>query len=256
MTTIYLAVGSSLTHMARALSMEPAPSVLCSYVYYPRHRALLMREVGIIRDWILDSGAYSAKHSGREIGLGEYIDFCHKVMESKSPPSAIFALDVIGDWRASMSNTEAMWKAGVQAIPCYHAGEPTDVLVGMARDYPRIAIGGVAGIVYGKDREKYLRSIFGKVWPKRVHGFGISTIELCSAFPFDSVDASSWEIGALRYGQWRSKGRLKTPWLRTGHNLRSEVEHYLDMESQLRARWGALLKNLEDAGCGRMTAET
>lgn len=253
MTTVYLALGGSLPPIALAMSSTPAPSVLCSYVVYPRFKPVLMGEVGTVREWVLDSGAYSAKHSGIEISIEQYIDFCHEMNASKRPPSAIFALDVIGDWRGTMTNTELMWKRGVEAIPCYHAGEPSDVLGVMARDYPRIAIGGSAGVLYGKDRNRYFDAVFAKVWPKRIHGFGITTQDILSAYPFHSVDASSWELGVLRYGTWKAHRGLKTPWLRRDHNLRIEVEHYLDMEAQLRVRWARQMKELEDA-CGPLTA--
>lgn len=242
MTTVYLALGGQLQAMQRAMNVEPAPAVLCSYVYYKTFKPLLQGEVGLVREWVLDSGAFSAQQLGIDIPLQEYIDFCKGLAASPRPPAAIFALDVIGDWRASLANTEAMWKAGVQAIPCWHAGEPWEVLVEMCKQYPRIAVGGTVGL-HTSERIRIFNGVFSKVWPARIHGFGVNTRDVLTKFPFDSCDASSWELGALRYGNWRSVN-LQSPWLRTGHNLRPEVDHYLDMERQLANRWKAQLQQV------------
>lgn len=242
MTTVYLALGGALGSMVRAMSVEPAPAVLCSYVFYKTFRPLLMGEQGLIREWVLDSGAFSAQQANITISLEEYIAFCKEVQASKNPPSAVFALDVIGDWEASLRNTEAMWKAGVKAIPCWHAGEPAQVLVEMARQYPRIAIGGTVGLST-ELRQRIFDAAFAKVWPARIHGFGVNAMEVLTRYPFDSCDASSWEIGALRYGNWRSVD-LRTPWLRKGHNLRTEVDHYLNLERQLAIKWASQIKKV------------
>ena len=245
MTTICLALGGALPPIVRAMSEDPAPAVLCSYVFYRVFKPLLTGEVGKIREWYLDSGAFSAMQANTTISVEQYIEFCLSLRESKLPPSAIFALDVIGDWRASMRNTEIMWKAGVEAIPCYHAGEPSRVLEEMVANYPRIALGGAAGVLYGEARYRYLAAAFAKAWPKRIHGFGINDPKLLSQFPFDSGDATSWELGVLRFGIWKSS-KLKTPWLRRGHNLRPEVDYYLDLERQLEAKWSGVLKEVRD----------
>lgn len=235
MTTVYLALGGALASMVRAMSRRPAPAVLCSYVFYKTFKPLLMGEVGVIREWVLDSGAFSAQAAGIQIDVQQYIDFCIELKSSPNPPAAVFALDVIGDWRASERNTEAMWKAGVEAIPCWHAGEPEEALKAMCKQYPRIAVGGTVGLST-ELRTRIFDAVFSKVWPKRIHGFGVNAVDVLNRYPFDTCDESSWEIGALRYGNWRSS-ELRTPWLRTGHNLRAEVDHYLDLEAKLELKW-------------------
>lgn len=242
MTTVYLALGGQLQAMQRAMNVEPTPAVLCSYVYYKTFKPLLQGEVGLVREWVLDSGAFTAKQAGKEIDLQEYIDFCKKLRSSNRPPTAMFALDVIGDWRASLVNTEAMWKAGVEAIPCWHAGEPWEVLVEMCRQYPRIAVGGTVGL-HTSERRRIFESVFAKVWPARIHGFGVHTEELLASFPFDSCDSSSWNAGQ-QFGRWKSLPGVTTPWLRTGHKFRQEVEYWMNVERMLEVRWKAQLQQV------------
>lgn len=243
MTTIYLALGGSLKNIETGFCKPPPAAVLCSYVYFETFEPLLMRGPHV-REWVLDSGAFSAFMSKTSIHLDDYIDFCLAVKDSARPPTEVYALDVIGDWKASLKNTEAMWRAGVEAIPCYHVGEPEDVLKGLARDYPKIAIGGAAGRLFGDQRGKFLAQCFARIWPKKVHGFGVTDTKILRAIPFHSVDATSWQLGALRFGTWAAYN-LPVPGTRKNHYLRPEVQVFLDLEAQLKARWSKEMKELE-----------
>jgi hypothetical protein len=242
-TTIYLALGGATKHVESGFTKPPAVAALCSYVYYEPFAPLLQHSPGV-RQWILDSGAFSAFNSGKAITLTAYIDFCKRLNDTERPPCEVYALDVIGDWRASLRNVDAMWKAGVPAVPCYHAGEPEAVLVGMAKDYPKIAVGGAAGRLYGERRIKYLQACFARVWPKKIHGFGITTSSVLHTLPFHSVDATSWQLGATRYGQWKAY-KMPVTGVRTGHYLRPEVDVFLQMEAQLKSKWAAQMAQLE-----------
>lgn len=210
------------------------PALLVSYVYL---RAFLKnRKHYAFRDWVLDSGAFSAHNSGIEIKLQDYIDRCKQLMAEDPQLTEIFALDVIGDWRAGLANCKEMWRQGIPAIPCYHPGrdEPLDVLAGLAKDYPKIAIGGLVG-VKKQHKERLVGQCFARAWPCRIHGFGMSGEDMVMKYPFDSVDASNWEIGPCRYGFWRSFGLMSVRG--TAQNLRTEVEWYIELERRARARW-------------------
>lgn len=208
------------------------PAMLVSYVIlkqFQRHRG----GYGI-RDWVLDSGAFSAFNSGENIRLCDYIGVCRRLRREDLLLSEVFALDVIGDWRASLRNAEAMWKAGVEAIPTFHIGEPWDVLRGLARDYPKVAIGGVAK-ARPETKMRFAEQCFARVWPKRLHGFGFGHRAHIVALPWHSVDATSWVLGPSRFGRWNSYGRMDVRG--KGLNLRVEVEYYLQVEREARRRW-------------------
>lgn len=221
------------------------PALLVSFVYLEPF--LANRHLYHYRDWVLDSGAFSAHMSGTEINLQEYIDCCKKLLAEDKTLSAVFSLDVIGDWRASLTNTEEMWRQGVPAIPCFHTREPWDILIGMAKDYPRIALGGLVGI--GKsEQNEWIGQCFARVWPKKIHGFGMCSEKLLMSFPFHSVDATNWELGPCKYGQWKSFGGDRVSVRGSHQNLRCEVEWYLDLEDRVRRRWKkemALLESLK-----------
>ena len=216
------------------LPVDSRPALLVSYYYldgFLRERARYR-----YRDWALDSGAFSAHNSGVTISLDDYIAKAKELLAGDPTLSEVFSLDVIGDWKASAANCEAMWKAGIPAIPCYHSGEPEEVLVEMARCYPKIALGGVARKP-GRFKMRFAQQAFARVWPKEVHGFGYGTEEAVMTLPFHSVDASNWELGPCAFGRWAAFGKMSVRGSK--QNLRAEVEHYLRIERKARKRWTA-----------------
>jgi len=102
------------------------PAILVSYAYSKGW--LTNRTRLAYRDWVMDSGAYTAWTKGITIPLAEYIAICLRLLREDRTLTEVFALDVIGDWRGTSRNTRAMWAAGVPAIPTFHPEEPDDVL--------------------------------------------------------------------------------------------------------------------------------
>lgn len=218
------------------------PSLLVSYVYLDAF--LKNRARYSYRDWVMDSGAFSANASGKVIDLEEFTDTCKQLMQDDPALTEVFALDVIGDWRASVKNAEYAWKHGVPAIPTYHfQDENWSVLTSLARDYPKIALGGMVGLP-GNTKSAWAGQCFARVWPKKIHGFGIGNRKLILQYPWHSVDATNWELGPCKYGSWRSFGKLSVRGSR--HNLKAEVDHYLEIERIAQVRWMKEMKMLED----------
>lgn len=223
------------------------PALLVSFYYLPQFQE--NRKRYHYRDWVMDSGAFSAHNSGVSIDLEAYIDCCLELMASDPTLTEVYSLDVIGDWKGSLKNTERMWARGVPAIPCYHAGEPWPVLIGMAKDYPKIALGGVA-LAKARKKDEWAKQCFARIWPKKVHGFAFGSEKSIMSIPFHSVDATNWELGPCRYGQWRAFGGQRLSVRGSQQNLRAEVEWYLDLERRARLRWKkemALLESLDES---------
>jgi hypothetical protein len=235
--SVHLAYGGppkTTPHLCR-WDFDPPPALLVSYVYLQGF--LQAREGYRYRSWVMDSGAFSAAHSGNPIDLAQYIATCQELLATDPSLVETYSLDVLGDWRATRRNTERMWKAGVAAIPCFHYGEPEDALVGMARDYPKIAIGGAVG-VRPKAKRAWASQCFARVWPKPVHGFGFGAAWAVMDLPFHSVDASNWEAGPCRFGTWKTFGDMSN---RGGRqDLRAEVAWHLQLEARARQKWAAL----------------
>lgn len=213
------------------------PKALANWV------ALLRRTV--YRSWCLDSGAFSVWNTGGTIDLAEYTAIARDLWQEDPTLDQVFGLDVIGGsgWRETLRNTEAMWAAGVPAVPTYHAGDPTSVLVGLARDYPKIALGGMVPLK-GATKLKFAQQCFSRIWPCAVHGFGVGTETLLRAVPWHSVDASSLESGPLKFGTWRSFGQRAKLSVRGCTDLRAEVAWFLKQETAARRQWTTEMEEL------------
>jgi len=222
------------------------PSILISFFYIESF--LKNQKSFTYRDWVLDSGAYSAMNSGAEISLDSFIKTSLRLIQTDKTLTEIFSLDVIGDWKKSLENTEKMWAAGVEAIPTFHVYEPMHALLSMARDYPKIAVGGVNQIQHSKDKIRWLDGIFSAVWPKKIHGFACVGERIIMRYPFHSVDSTTWEVSVAKFGRYPSLGVGALSVRGSNQNLRSEVEMYLRLEKKAQERWSkemALLETLK-----------
>lgn len=171
------------------MSDTSLPALLVSYYYLEKFIEHQHRYC--YRNWVMDSGAFSAFSSGVTIDLQEYIKCCKRLMQTDPTLVEIFALDVIGDWKGTKKNTEEMWRQGVPAIPCFHYGEPWDVLKGYCKDYPKVALGGCVG---KRDKLKFVGQCFARAWPHKFHGFGFGDEAAILGYPFASTDATNWEL--------------------------------------------------------------
>ena len=182
-----------------------------------------VRDELAFRDYALDSGAFLAMTEGRPVRVEDWIPRVRAIQASDPACAEVFALDVIGDHRASLANYAAIRRAGIDAIPTYHFGEPWEVLDELARDYGKIALGGFARRFRRlSQREAWASECLQRIWPKRVHGFGYSAPSL-ERLPFHSIDASTWAYAPKGFGKYLSMGSKQLS-IRGRPNIRVEVE--------------------------------
>ncbi len=143
----------------------------------------------------LDSGAFSAWTKGVKVDLPKYCDYVKRNTDIIGVASV---LDAIGDYKGTFVNQKEMELLGVVPLPCYHFGEPVEVLEFYAANYPYITIGGMVG-----KSPKQLKEWLDRIWehtltdaqgrPKlKVHGFGLTSLPLMLRYPWWSVDSSTW----------------------------------------------------------------
>ena len=180
---------------------DPKPRMLVSYFYLHTWKN---PEKSKHEDWILDSGAFSAVTQNTKIDLVAYTETCLALQKSDKKLTGIFSLDVIGDAKATLINTELMWEQGINAIPTFHFGSSWKHLFELAKKYPRIALGGLVNKKVSRTaKHEWIHQCFQKVFPIRIHGLGVGSKKTLLSFPWHSVDCSSWVAGD-KYGMWRS----------------------------------------------------
>ena len=149
------------------------------------------------RKFFLDSGAFSAFTQGVQIDTAE---FCRYIVRNQDLWECVSVLDAIGDYKGTYKNQMAMQNLlpkELWPLPCYHYGEPVDVLKHYVDNYEYITIGGMVPISTAQ-----LTIWLDQIWPLicdehgvpkvKVHGFGLTSLPLMLRYPWYSVDSSSW----------------------------------------------------------------
>lgn len=183
-----------------------------SYHYIHRPKAVeRIRREG--RKVFLDSGAFSAFSLGVEVDLPKYCDYIHRnldIIEHVDGQPLASVLDAIGSADGTWQNQHAMEQLGVRPLPCYHYGEPEEVLEYYVANYSYITIGGMVPI-----STPQLKLWLDRIWPRymcnpdgtpkiKVHGFGLTSLPLMMRYPWYSVDSSTWV-------QWAANGMVLVP---------------------------------------------
>lgn len=185
----------------RAPTVQPPYCMLLSYHYFKKKAELVKSYISKGYDIFIDSGAFSAETKGVPINIDEYCTFI------KETGVAIYAgLDVIGDARKTMINVKYMEESyGLSPIPTFHLGGDINDLYKILH-YPYIALGG---LVFSSNKQRYLDEVWSimlRESPKiRVHGFGMTNMDLMEMYPWYSVDSSTYKDG-------RRFGRIKILW--------------------------------------------
>ena len=171
---------------------------LFSYYSIPKSKAedLFKRK----RKIFIDSGGFSAFTQGAEINIDEYCDFIKKYNKHIT---AYAQLDVIGDEQGTQDNLEYMEKRGLKPLPVFHFKGDFKRLETLSNKYEYICLGGLVPLAKRKDILKsHLDQCFSIIKNKcKVHGFGMTGMEILKRYPWYSVDSTSW-IEASRRGTY------------------------------------------------------
>ena len=183
------------------LSQSEAKRILTSYWYCQNKdmRDVMRQHFNRHKvEIFIDSGAFSAFNSGREIKIEDYcnwLDFNKEYLE-------IYAnLDVIGNQVLTRNNQAFMESRGLSPLPVFHVGSGLKELRSLCDQYEYVAIGGM--VPYMKRVEviwNTLVKIFEIGVDNKLHGFGCTNRKVLFKLPWYSVDSTTWLSGA-KYGE-------------------------------------------------------
>jgi hypothetical protein len=87
---------------------------------------------------------------------------------------------------------------------------------------------------------------FEKVWPKKIHGLGVTREKELMQLPFHSCDSSTWNLRPTAFGKWPAFGNvaLSTKGAEN-QDLTVELEYNLRIERKIQQRWAHEMKKLD-----------
>lgn len=175
-----------------------AQNFLCSYVVSPKEPKHFL---GTYKSIIIDSGAFSAWNSGKEVDIEKYIEYA----QSLDPDWTYINLDVIPKTGSTPKEIERCIEKGKEnflyiktklknVLPVYHYGEKLSVLKWYMEHTDYIGI-SPANDTSEKVKREFLNNVFSITRDKiKCHGLGYSSLEGMTKYPFYSVDSISYKM--------------------------------------------------------------
>lgn len=201
----YLGATGAQTDNAQVSAMAKPDHVLESFYY------LTSKGVKEIEDnnqrIFLDSGAFTMFTKGVNVDLKQYADFIQKYDRLIEIASSLDAIGRGEEYaQKSYDNFKTLLSYGAKVQPVHHARDPDHWLqryIDEGHDY--IFLGGMVA-----ESSVFLREWLDHIWEKfltnpdgtpkvKIHGFGLTTLDLMLRYPWYSVDSTSWVLKS-RYG--------------------------------------------------------
>ena len=152
--------------------------------------------------YLLDSGAFTFLYgAGKKVDFDSYVDRYIEFINANNVP-LFFEMDV--DGIVGLSKVESFRRrienrTGKRPIVVFHKERGKDYFIDMCKNYPYVAIGGIAG--RGNQRRDYLPYFRWFIdtahrYGAKIHGLGFTDFNHLRNLPFDSVDSTSWLAGS------------------------------------------------------------
>lgn len=200
--------------------------------------------VEAFKNYLLDSGGFSARQHGVEIDVREYAEYLNRYKVKFA-----FNLDVL-DLKQSLRNQDFLIKnTNTYIMPVYHGDEwinkeTRDLLDYYIECFPYISLGGMAGKENKKSNlPRFLNYVFQRTRDKTmVHGLGMTSIPCLQKYPFFSVDSTSWICvnrfaSSKVYSDKMVKVRLKN---RTWKDhLEPEARYWIEVQDKMTRLWAS-----------------
>lgn len=181
--------------------MTPVLDLLTSYAFNQSTDLGELREaIGPDALLLIDSGAYTAHTTGREVTLDGYAKFLRRW---EGTYTSAITLDVIGDPVATKRNTVELRDRGFNVMPVFTVGAPLGDLDEYADEYGYIAVGGLVGQRMNENTGRYRQMVCDRA---RRHGAGIHFLGVST--PRLMMSAKPYSCDVSTPTQCRLRGRV------------------------------------------------
>lgn len=180
---------------------ETHPFLLESYAYINEHEIKLLADYG---DFMLDSGAFTFRQNTKT--EMDWKDFVRKYAKFvvEYDIKKFFELDIdplIGYDAVKEIRQELDKLTGRPCIPVWHLNRGLKDFEETTKQYPYVALGGIAGATKGSAAGKKYESSFSTLIKiahrngAKIHGLGYTSMANLKKYHFDSVDSTAWLVG-------------------------------------------------------------
>jgi hypothetical protein len=174
-------------------SADKKINVLIAYPYTSKGAIQQFVDHGDNIRFLLDSGAFTAWKTGKEVKLDDY---CKFVESLPVKPWRYFTLDVIGNAEATFKNYETMLKRGFKPVPIFTRGEKVDMI---DEYYKTAEVVGVGGLVGTAGNKGFVNGLMKRIGTRRCHWLGFTSLPFLKHYHPYMCDSSSWK-SSRRYG--------------------------------------------------------
>lgn len=190
---------------------NPKLNLLVAYPYMKPDLITALKDNQEDIRFLLDSGAFTAWKSGKEINVDDYCKFIESL---PFKPWRYFTLDVIGNPEASLKNYEIMLSRGFKPVPIFTRGEDISMI---DKYYETSDVVGIGGLVRTKGNKGFVKGIMNKVGARKVHWLGFTSSDFVNYYKPYMCDCSSWSY-STRFGDmqlYMGQGKIKSVHRRT-----------------------------------------
>lgn len=165
--------------------------------------------------FMLDSGVFTMAYgSGAKLDFDEYTERYIEYINNNDI-KLFFEMDI--DDIAGLDQAERLRRkieagTGKQPIPIFHKPRGKEYFIDMCKNYPYVAIGGIAGKGNMAKRKEYMPYFKWFIdtahkYGAKIHGLGFTDLKALEILNFDSVDSTSWTTGNRFGAVYRFNGR-------------------------------------------------
>jgi hypothetical protein len=175
-------------------------NILESFYYASRNNHVL-RLIKSVRNFLLDSGAFTfMQNSSENVDWEKYIE-AYADFINKNDVKLFFELDIdpiVGLAEVERLRGKLETLTGKKPIPVWHKNRGKQYFIDMCKNYPYVAIGGI--VTQEIPRKKYESAFpwFIKTAHEngaKIHGLGYTSLRNLPKYHFDSIDSTSWLSG-------------------------------------------------------------
>lgn len=191
------------------IQKDSKPFILESFFYSEKGDA--SKYLHTYGDYLIDSGAYSFMAGQKGTQWADYVDrYADWIVANKVEKFFELDLDSIMEFSQVMALRQRLEsRTGKQCIPVWHKSRGKEQFIQDCKDYPYIALGGIAIKEIKPQEHKYFPWFITTAHEHgaKIHGLGYTNMNGLRKYHFDSVDSTRWNcarFGRVEYFTGRS----------------------------------------------------